>query len=60
MARSMAPLALKMLLLMSFPLTVIIVMDFKRDVGNNKTLMKFIFMVSIFFSRQNLEYGREW
>ncbi len=51
MAKSMAPLALKKLLLMSFPFIVVVVMDFKKDVGNNKTLMKFIFMVSFFFSR---------
>jgi len=55
----MAPLALKKQLLMSFPFIVAIVMDFKRNVGNNKIVMKFIFMVFIFFLTQSFVYGRD-
>jgi hypothetical protein len=59
MARSMAPLASKKQLLMSFPFIVVIVVDFKRDVGNNKIVMKCIFMVFIFFLIQSFVYGRD-
>jgi hypothetical protein len=55
----MVALALKNQLLRSFPFIVAIVMDFKRDVGNNKIVMKFIFMVFIFFLTQSFVYGRD-
>jgi hypothetical protein len=41
----MAPRAMKKQLLRSLPLTVAIVMKFKRDVGNNNSFIKFISMV---------------
>ncbi len=59
MAISMAPLALKKQLLMSFPFIVAIIMDFKRDVGNKKIVMKFILMVFIFFLTQSFVYAKD-